>query len=537
FPDFTLVIEYVQGDPFASPSQLIIKIPQSIAKFPPTLYSSRSRQVALEDYLIRQFNQTCSQISRHNGTGKSGRITIIKVGQEILARTAATVTQQEIEIRFSVGLPARGRTILGRQASQMLCEDIPDIVEQSLKYHALNFQEIQTQVETVEDADWIRQQLRQQNLVAFLANESILPRKSGIDFRPLEIDYVPFKSPKSLEVSFNCPNRGLIKGMGISQGITLIVGGGYHGKSTLLRAIELGIYNHIAGDGREFVISDPSAVKIRAEDGRNITGVNISPFINQLPQQRSTDNFSTTNASGSTSQATNIIEAIEAGSQVLLIDEDTAATNFMIRDHRMQQLITKDKEPITPLIDKIQQLYIEYQVSTILVMGGSGDYFDVANTVIAIDNFQPDDVTEKAQKIAEENKNKRFKESGEKFGTIKARIPLPESIDPSRGKWDTKVKSRDLNKLIFGTEEIDLSAVEQLVETGQLRSIAAAIIYAKNNYLDGQRTLSEILDKVIEDITTQGLDILSEFPSGELIFFRRFELAATLNRLRSLKVR
>ena len=536
FPKFDLIIEHIQGDPFASPSKLIIKIPHNVAEFPTELYENESRKIALEDYLIRQFSQACQQISRHRGTGKSGKITIIKIGQEILKRTAANINKNDIEIRFSVGLPARGRTILGHQAAQMLCEDVPDIVEQTLLYQALDSQGIKTQVETAEDADFIRQQLSKNNLVTFIANGSILPRKSGIDPRPLETDAIPFKSPESLEIAFETPNQGLIKGLGITQGITLIVGGGYHGKSTLLKAIELGIYNHIPGDGREFVISDPSAVKIRAEDGRSIVGVDISPFINQLPQQRSTNDFTTTNASGSTSQAANIIEALEAGSKVLLVDEDTAATNFMIRDRRMQQLIAKNKEPITPFIDKIKQLYIDYGVSTILVMGGSGDYFDVADQVIAMDNFEPYNVTEKAQKIAQENPNERMIEGGNNFGNITPRIPLAQSIDPSRGRRDVKVKVRDVDQVVFGTEDIDLTSVEQLIEPGQLRSISAAIIYAKQYYMNEQTSLPDILDQVMEDIDSKGVDILSHFPQGDLVIFRRFELAAAINRLRSLKV-
>ncbi len=536
FPKFNLIVEHIQSDPFASPSKLIIKIPHSVTKFPLDLYKNESRKIALEDYLIRQFSKGCSKLSRQRGTGKSGKISIIKIGQEIIKRTAATIHETDLEIRFSVGLPARGRTILGRQAAQMLCEDIPNIVDRSLLYQSLDVQTIEEQVKTAEDADWIRKNLPKHNLVAFIANGSILPRKSGIDFRPLDKEAIPFQSLKSLEISLNTPNKGMIKGLGITQGITLIVGGGYHGKSTLLKAIELGIYNHIPGDGREFVISDPSAVKIRAEDGRSIIGVNISPFINQLPQGRSTNHFTTTNASGSTSQAANIIEALEAGSKVLLVDEDTAATNFMIRDRRMQQLIVKDKEPITPFIDKIKQLYTDYGVSTLLVMGGSSDYFDVADHVIAMDNFQPDDVTEKAKKIAQENPNERKREGGEQFGKITPRIPLGNSIDPSRGKRDIKVKVRDVDQVVFGTEEIDLTAVEQLIESGQLQAISAAIIYAKNHYMNEQNTLPDILDQVIEDINSKGLDILSHYPQGDFVLFRRFELAATINRLRSLQI-
>ncbi|MGK7945070.1 MAG: P-loop domain-containing protein, partial [Microcystaceae cyanobacterium] len=339
FPDFTLIIDHVQGDPFASPSRLRIKLSHAVAQFPPSLYQSSSREIALRDYLNRQFNKVAQSLSSRRGTGKSGLISIVKVGQGVLDRTSIIIDQSGIEVRLWVGLPARGRSILGRQAAELLGEDLPEIVDRALKYKALDAEAIERQVKTIEDADWLRSQLKQHQLVAFIANGSILPRRSGVDDHPLDKDGIPFQSPSSFEVSFNCPNYGEIKGMGIPQGITLIVGGGYHGKSTLLHAIEQGVYNHIPNDGREFVVTEASAVKIRAEDGRSMAGVDISPFINHLPQGKSTRQFSTPNASGSTSQAGNIIEALEIGTKVLLIDEDTAATNFMIRDQRMQQLI------------------------------------------------------------------------------------------------------------------------------------------------------------------------------------------------------
>ena len=534
FEDFTLSIDYVQGDPFAAPSQLRAIVPQAVASFPAQLYNSKSREVALRDYLARQFSRSAKQLSSHRGTGKSGLIAIASLGQEVLERTAVFIDSQQLEIRFVVGLPARGRRILGRQAVAMLCEDLPEIVN-SILYKSLDPEAIQQHVETIEDADWLRQQLPQRNLVAFVANGAILPRRSGVDARPL-LDAVPFQSPPSNEVEFDCPNRGIVKGMGIPAGISLIVGGGYHGKSTLLKAIELGIYNHIPGDGREYVVADPSGVKIRAEDGRSIAGVDISPFINHLPQGRSTQHFSTTNASGSTSQAANIIEAMEAGTQLLLIDEDTSATNFTIRDRRMQALIAKEKEPITPFIDKVRQLKDEYNISTILVMGGSGDYFDVADRVIALEDYLPQDVTERAKAIAREYVTQRNTEGGASFGTINARIPLMKSIDPSRGKRDVKLTSRGVDEIVFGTEEIDLSAVEQIVDTGQLRAIAMAIVYAKKTYPE-QLTLSEILERVEEDLAESGMDILSNFPQGDLTYFRPLELAAAFNRLRSLEIK
>ncbi|MEG4089284.1 ABC-ATPase domain-containing protein [Microcoleus sp. Pol12B4] len=546
FSEFRLIIDYVQGDPFASASKFRVIVPPNIAQIPCQLFNSRCREIALRDYLTRQFDKAAHSISSKRGTGKSGLIAVTGFGQEVLERTSAFIISSNtsdiedlggVELRFAVGLPAGGRSILGRQAAEMLCEDIPQIVSNSLKYSHLNAAECRHHVETVEDADWLQQQLAENGLVAFVADGSILPRRTGVDDRPLLNNAVAFQSPPSLKVEFNCPNLGLISGMGIPTGITLIVGGGYHGKSTLLRAIELGVYNRIPGDGREFVVANPAAVKIRAEDGRSVAGVDISPFINHLPQGRDTVQFYTKNASGSTSQAANIIEALEVGRiPVLLVDEDTAATNFMIRDRRMQELIAKDKEPITPFIDKVRQLYTDYGVSTILVMGGSGDYFDVADTVISIDNFQAYNVTEKAKKIAKNYSISRADEGGENFGEITQRMPIPASLDPSRGRRYVRVKVRDVDELAFGTDDIDLGAIEQIVDSGQLRAIAAAMVYAKQQYMDGKRTLSEIIDLVMADIEAEGMDILSPFPEGDFAMFRRFELAAAINRLRSLSV-
>ncbi|PSP16783.1 MAG: ATPase [Cyanobacteria bacterium QS_8_64_29] len=538
FGDFELLIDYVQGDPFAAPSQLRVRVPQSVAGFPRACYQSRSREVALRDYLTRQFARVASKLSTSRGTGKSGTIAIARTGQEVLERSAVWVNDERVEARFVVGLPAQGRRVLGRQAIELLCEDIPEIADRALHYRSLSADKIRQHVETVEDADGLRQQLRQHDLVAFVADGAILPRRSGVDDRPLQDEsVVPFQSPAAQRVELVCPNRGAIRGMGVPRGVTLIVGGGYHGKSTLLRAIELGVYNRIPGDGREFVVADEAAVKVRAEDGRSIAGTDISPFINQLPQGRSTQNFTSPNASGSTSQAANIIEALEAGAQVLLLDEDTAATNFMIRDRRMQQLISKAKEPITPLIDKIRQLYTDCGVSTVLVMGGSGDYFDTADTVIALENFQPADVTAQAHAIAEATRTERSAEGGEHFGTLRPRVPLPESIDPSRGKKAADIKVRERDAISFGEQTIDLAAVEQLVDSGQLRAIAVALIYAKKHYLDKQRPLPDVLARVMADIDEQGLDAIAASPQGDLSRFRRFELAAALNRLRTLQVR
>lgn len=534
--DFVLWCDRIQGDPFASPSNFRVQVSGKVAGFPRELYRTKSREIALRDYLTRQFDTLARRIAQRRGMGNSGLMAIAHIAQEVLERTSVLINDEMVEVRFVVGLPAGGRRILGHEAVEMLLEDIPHLVDRTLKYSHLDAEAIQRHVETIEDADWIGERLGEKNLVAFIPDGAILPRRSGVDDKPLAAEVVPFESPESLKVEFNCPNRGLISGMGVPAGVTLIVGGGYHGKSTLLKAIQLGVYNHIPDDGREFVVTDAAAVKIRAEDGRSIASVDISPFIESLPQNRSTTDFSTTNASGSTSQAANIIEALEAGAKVLLVDEDTAATNFMIRDRRMQALIAKEKEPITPFIDKVRQLYADYGVSTILVMGGSGDYFAVADTVIAMHNFQPEDVTENAKAIALQYTDTRTPEGGENFGKVTPRIPQRESIDPSRGKRQVRTKVRDVDEMVFGTEDIDLSSIEQIVDTAQLKAIAQAMVYARRRYIDKRRTIGEILDLVMADIESGGLDILTQFPECDLAIFRRFELAAAIDRLRSLKI-
>jgi predicted ABC-class ATPase len=535
--EYKLLVDHVQGDPFASPSQMRVKIPQKTAGFPKDTYQNRSREVALRDFLTRRFFEASRRFCKGNrGTGKSGLILIDRPRQEILERTSALVTDEYVEVRFVMGLPAFGRRIAARHAEEMFFREIPQIVKASLYYRNLEGQLLYEHIKAAEDADILRDWLDQSGLVAFVADGAILPRASGIDPHPLsEGNVVAFESPQSLMKKVALPNRGEITGMGIPKGVTLIVGGGYHGKSTLLRALERGVYNHVPGDGRECVVSNPYTVKIRAEDGRRIEKVDISPFITNLPFAQTTQAFSTDDASGSTSQAANIIEALEAGAQAILIDEDTSATNFMIRDQRMQELVSKDKEPITPFIDKVRHLYHDFGVSTILALGGSGEYFDVTDHVICMVEYRPYDFTKEARQIAEKYKLGRISEGGEHFGVITDRVPLAHSFDPSKGRREVKISSKGLQSIAFGTHTIDLGAVEQLVDISQTRAIGDAINYA-TRYMDGRRPLKEIVDAVLKGIKEKGLDILNRRPVGDYAVFRGLELAAAINRLRTLSV-
>ncbi|MEM7343106.1 MAG: ABC-ATPase domain-containing protein [Chloroflexota bacterium] len=546
FDTFTLFIDHVQGDPFAAPSRLRVRLPMSVAGFPAETYKNRSRLIALRDYLARAFAYICDQVSdRGRGSGKSGLIAMDHPGQQILERSSIIVTDQFVEARFVVGLPAQGRRIRGRQASEMLCQDIPQIVADSLYYHSLKTEQLTRYLDTAEDADVLRDQLPDLGLIAFIANGAILPRRSGIDDRPLQSNgVVPFQSPESLQVEVTLLHAGIVTGLGIPQGVTLIVGGGYHGKSTLLTAIERGVYNHIPDDGRELVVTDPTAVKIRAEDGRRVEGVDIRPFINNLPNQASAATFRTDNASGSTSQAANIIEALEVGTRVLLLDEDTCATNLMIRDARMQTLVEKSGEPITPFIDRVRQLADAKTanpavdgVSSILVLGGSGDYFDVADTIIRLDTYIPRDVTAEAKQIADTYPTGRVAEASETWPQPTTRIPLAQSLNPRKGKRDINIKARALRAVLFGTEEIDMSYVAQLVDEGQVRAIGQALNLAREQFMSNRQSVADVVAATMQAITTQGLDVLDRRPVGDYVEFRPYELAAALNRLRSLKVK
>ncbi len=538
FSAFTLFIDSVQGDPFAAPSRLRVRIPQSVAGYPSHTYRNRSRRVGLENYLLHSFCRALRKAGRPRGSGKSGLMQADQPGQEMLERTAMSVNDEYVEAQFMIGLPAQGRRISGSIAARMLCDELPNVVEGSLIHRNNDSALITRYCAVSEDADFLRTALPGKGLVAFVADGSVLPRISGIDERPLRDGrVVKWRSPEEIRVSFNLPNAGRVSGTGIAAGVTLVVGGGFHGKSTLLEALKRGVYNHRPGDGRELVITIPRAVEIRAEDGRRVSGVNISPFINNLPFGEDTSAFSTENASGSTSQAANIMEALEMKASLLFIDEDTAATNFMIRDRRMQALISKEGEPITPFIDRVQEMYTFYGVSTILVMGGSGDYFDVADRVIGMDVYRPRDLTKQARRLAAEFRTERRREIKEQCGPLIPRIPLPESIDPKKGKKEVSVKIRDHTHIQFGTEVIDLSAIGQLIDTGQTRAIGDALWYAKKHYIDGKATISEVLDKVMRDIEREGLAVLSRRPGPDYASFRHFELGSALNRLRSLHVR
>lgn len=546
FDGYQLNIDHVQGDPFAAPSHVSVFVPAARAGFPDYAMKDALTKQALSDYLTRQFGAQVNHFTfKAKGSGKSGLISVTHCGQEVLRRTACEVSEKGITARFAVGFPANGRTINARELEKILFEYLPECVEQAFSYRRLNARAVKEAIELAEDQAYIRAQLKERGLVAFVADHAVLPRESGVSARPMK-NSVEFLSPDSLRVGMELPHKGTITGMGIPQGITLIVGGGYHGKSTLLTALELGVYDHIAGDGREYVITDESAIKMRSEDGRFIKDVDISMFINDLPNKKDTHSFSTEDASGSTSQAAGIVEGMEANGRVFLLDEDTSATNFMVRDAFMQSVVSPDKEPITPFLSRARELYEQAGISTILVAGSSGAFFHIADTVIQMDNYKPVDITQKAKElcaqfpIADKTAIRPWETPGSlrimtkdangaakrrDYRTGKVRQDEPERL---------KVKVMGCDGFSLGKQNVDLRYIEQIVDSEQTAALGLLLKYAVEKLIDGKRTLPEIAEYLIRQLEKDGLKFFAEgsYIPGGYAMPRAQEIYACLNRYR-----
>lgn len=534
FQQYILSIDHVQGDPFASPSKVSLSVPGKVAAFDKCLYESIHRRIAFQDYLLRRMAAKIKEYSfKAKGSGKSGLLGISQPGQEILNRSACTVdpASGDVTVRIEIGFPANGRTVNSGELAKIFFDFLPVCVKQTLVSASCKRESLEAVVNLADDQQFIREKLPELDLAAFVANGSILPRKSGISSLPMK-DAVVFMSPASMEVTLELPHRGAIKGMGIKKGITLIVGGGYHGKSTLLEALELGVYNHIAGDGREFVITESSAMKLRAEDGRSIQSTDISMFIRNLPNGRDTSCFSTEDASGSTSQAAATVEAMEMGSGLLLIDEDTSATNFMIRDELMQRVVSRDVEPIIPFIDRVKELYENWGISTILVAGSSGSYFHKADCVIQMNRYRPAEITDLAKREAEQFP--LTLENPAKAGEPSFRRVIKR--DAGFAKEDRiKMKTLGMDGFSINRETVDMRYVEQLTDPEQLTALAHMVKYMKLHSFDGSRTMQEAVERLYKEIEDKGfLAFCGTDVPGNMALPRKQELYAALNRCREL---
>src|SRR5690625_4192013 len=510
-------------------------VDRAAAGIPEDLLHDHRGRVATTDFLARAVAEAAAS------TGE--KISIGTPGQEILERTSVAVTAEGIEARLAAELPASGRRVRGRQANRLLTEALPRIAEAALFHARLDATALRAHVTLHRDQEALRDQLAGRGLVAFVGDGAILPRRAGDSDLPLTEGAVPFDSPGPLRVSVDLPSGGRVTGMGIPDGVTVIVGGGYHGKSTLLRAIERGVYAHREGDGRQWVITRADVASVRAEDGRCVAGVDISPFISGLPSGTDTRSFSTTNASGSTSQAAS------------LIDEGTSATNLMIRGERMRRLIPAEREPITPFVDRIRPLHAERGVSTVLVAGGSGAFFDVADQVIALDEYVVRDVTARAHELAGASAPDcddaaddigATEDADAVFAPPRARVPAAGTLRPSGKRKPATARGRAMIR--FGHETIDLSAISQLVDAAQTQAIAHALDrlaeLTERAGPDRSRphgtplTIDDAITVLLDRLDAEGLDALSPHRGhpGHLARPRPLEVHAAVNRYRGLRL-
>lgn len=534
YGNYILHIDHVQGDPFASPSRLRFEVRKEQHGFPEEYYREKHRRLALEDQVLRRFLQKLRQIDKGSmGSGKSGRITTCPANQTVQERIAVIFSKEAMELRFEMGFPARGRTIMAREMQKLVFDILPELAEGCLfyrKWDAKGKDYLKKAICLADDQKVLREQLKERGLTAFVADGAILPRESGVSDRPMR-DAVAFSSPESLRIEIELPHKGKITGMGIPEGITVIVGGGYHGKSTLLKALEQGVYNHIAGDGREYVVADNTGMKIRAEDGRSILHTDISLFINHLPAGQNTADFSSENASGSTSQAANLIEAMEAGAGLLLLDEDTSATNFMIRDNVMAKLVSDDKEPITTLLRHIRGIYKTMGISFVIVVGSSGDYLSVADLVLQMDHYKVKNVTKEARRICEE-----CQITGQYPENVVAVPEFSRKLKPVK-TGRRKLKSMGTDTVLIDREAIDVRYLEQLSENGQTTALA----YMMGWILDHVKTeenMQAFIEKMYELIDKKGMTavIPANYSAGHPVLPRKQELYACLSRYRSARI-
>jgi len=503
FGDFTLKFTHIQGDPHAQPSRIMLSAKMSALGFAEELYNTKEKEIALADFLLRQFTENAENIS------------IVKAHCQIMQRNSLYIEKGIVRILASVNLPGEFRRIDGEKASELLIGTLSDWITTAMYWNNLSQEKCKNHLECYANRNFLLEQIKEKNLAAFVPNGAILPRESGTSELPKQ-NAIPFVSPPELQVNLNLANGQQVEGMGIPKGITVIAGGGFHGKSTLLHALEEAVYPHIPGDGRELIVIDESATPVRTEEGRVVNGTNISPIVRELPLQGSTENFTTKNASGSTSQAANLLEALELGANTILIDEDASAVNFLIRDLRMRELINSKREPLIPLSDRIR----EFGKNFIIVVGACGDYLSLADTVIAFTEYRAECLTERVREL----------------------FPAPAK----QAERELKIENRSVNAEIFQDGLKPSSAVEKNVK---IRAVAGQIAIGQLKadlrkfptfcHQELQRGIAEILynfikEKQIQDLKEALESFCEKLPPNEtndLALPRAIELGAAFLRL------
>ncbi len=515
----------------------VVRVPTQVAGFPPNLYTTAIRRTALEDLLVRKVSDALSKVTAYDDEGISRRrLFVATPGQKILPRSAMVIADDYIEARLTVNLPARRGRILGEEARHVFFEELPAVVNASLVYCNLDEIEVARFVDLMEDADAIRQNLPTRGLVGFVGEGAFLIRLDHSDKPDYDRD-VPLSVPEELLVDIEVPNKGRVRGLGVPSGITVVLGDAYSGRTELMKALAAGIYNHIPGDGREYVISMPDTVYIAAEDRRSVQRVDISAFVRHNPAGRDVRQYTTTHADPCAAQAAAVAEALEIGARTLLFDESDSNSGFLCLDSRLQGLASGIEPRLIPLSVCARKMVDDLGIS-IVVAGAASvtEFIPVADTVLRVDDYQVTDITREAKQLAIQQADLRPDAEALARLVEQARWVVPSSLDPSSGRHDAVVGAEGIDRLRFGNYVVNLTAIAQLADTCQTETIGLILYYAKNRYLDEGRPIRELLDLIDRDLSTEGLECLTRDLRGDLARPRRYEIAAALNRLVSLRI-
>lgn len=539
FDRFVFHLDAIHPDPSSPSCWVRVRMDQAEAQVPAALWESPSGRLAAEDFLSRAVHDAIGRHVRTRGQGKAAPVAIYAGGPEILRRSCCTVGEEFVEIRLTIGLPAEGRKVLAKPAGTLLFDDLPAVVQAGLVWANLDAAAGWSHRDALEDYLALQEAIPALGLAAFVADGSVLPREDGQGDRPLRGGRaVSLYAPDELAVTVTLPHRGAVRGLGVPRGVTVIAGGVFSGKSTLLAALSAGVYPHAPGDGRELVATLPDAVRIIAERGRRVERADISAFLRELPNRPDATSFSCEHATGTVSMAAGVAEALEVGSRLLLFDEDESTVAFLVRDAAMQQLVPAERNPATALVDRLRVLWEVHGVSSVIATGSLGEYLEVADTVIVMEGFQPHAATDHARSIVARFAGPGTRTGGE-LGMPKPRFPLPRGFGGLRGRGH-RTEPRGSAEIGIGRETISTAALGQLVGAGQAYAVGDAVLYAvAKGYVDGNSSVAQILDRVFADIEAHGLGVLSAEGShaGSYALPRRHEVAAVLNRMRALQVR
>ena len=534
FGDFTLEFLHVQGDPFAPASRILVTAPLQTLGYGGEWSSTFERKLAISDYLLRKLSDNVKE----RFPDKNAAIEVEAPGPEMLVRNALWVDNGTLRASLAVHLPGEGRKIQAELAAEILTMTLPDLLSASLYRTPEHLAGIEKSFQTLETRRAILEALPKRGLVAFVPDGAVLPRESGLSERPLS-GAVPFETPEELAVTFDIGGKTL-RGMGIPKGVTVITGGAYHGKSTLLEALVRSVYPHVPGDGREGIVVEESAFRVGVEDGRHVRGTDLSSMVRDLPGGVSTKNFSTEKASGSTSEAANLLEAMEMGSKTFLIDEDSSAVNFLIRDRRVRALLGDDREPLIPLTDRIRT-FVDMGFSFILVAGACGDFLSLADNIVVMAEYKAECGNAKARELFGACDMAKPSEQYSGVSTAAVSLPAPRVFDEfvkpllpkvrpaSAVERQVKVKLNGDSLLQVGLLTADVSKCGLLVDKSQRLGAGYLALNLCQN--PEESPLREIADKLCEKIRNVGFRNLSQGMSRPMSLPRPVDIVAALLRM------